>query len=192
MARLLFKGFGAMRALHVLVCLVAPLTFAAACDAPPAPLVGAAQVELPPVLAPLPDAVAETVRKLREIARDGSYRDMATLADSTPSFRSNNAGMTHKDYWYLKMRAGDWPMAQAEKLLTYRHTVADTGEGRVYIWPWMAVLKPTEITPAAERDIARLLGEGQSEAIRRGAPWPGYVLGIAEDGAWLYFISGSG
>ncbi len=83
-------------------------------------------------------------------------------------------------------------MAQAEKLLTYRHTVADTGEGRVYIWPWMAVLKPTEITPAAERDIARLLGEGQSDAIRRGAPWPGYVLGIAEDGAWLYFISGSG
>lgn len=181
-----------MRALRVLVCWMAPLSFAIACDAPARPPVGAAQVEPPPVLAPLPDAVAETVRKLREIARDGGYRDMAALADATPGFRSNNAGMTHKDYWYLKMRAGDWPMAQAEKLLTYRHTVADTGEGRVYIWPWMAVLKPAEITPAAERDIDRLLGDGQSDAIRRGAPWPGYVLGIAEDGTWLYFVSGSG
>ena len=30
------------------------------------------------------------------------------------------------------------------------------------------------------------------EALRRGGVWPGYVLGIAEDGTWLYFISGSG
>ena len=141
-----------------------------------------------PALVPL----LETVRKLRDIARDGTYRDMAALADATPGFRSNNADMTHKDYWYLKMRAGDWPMAQAEKLLTYRHTVAQTRQGKVYVWPWMAVLKPGEITPAAERDINRLLGDGQADALRRGGVWPGYVLGIAEDGAWLYFISGSG
>jgi hypothetical protein len=188
----LFEGFGAMRALRVLVCMATPLAFAVACDAPPAAPVGAAQVDLPPSLAPLPEAVVETVRKLRDIAHDGAYRDMAALADATPGFRSNNAGMTHKDYWYLKMRAGDWPMAQAEKLLTYRHTVAETPQGRVYIWPWMAVLKPADITPAAERDINRLLGDGQAEAIRGGGPWPGYVLGIAEDGTWLYFVSGSG
>ena len=72
------------------------------------------------------------------------------------------------------------------------YTVANSDRGKVYIWPWMATLKPDEITPAAERDIAKLLGEGQAQVLRRGGVWPGYVLGIAEDGTWLYFVSGSG
>jgi hypothetical protein len=100
--------------------------------------------------------------------------------------------MTHSEYWYLKMRTGDWPMAQAAKLLTYRFTVASTGQGKVYIWPWMATLKPEEITPAAAQEIDRLLGKGQAALLGAGAIWPGYVLGIREDGRWLYFVSGSG
>ncbi|HPN07590.1 MAG TPA: hypothetical protein PK050_17405, partial [Hyphomonadaceae bacterium] len=180
-----------VRAFLFLLC--GAVLVASGCDAPPdARPVGAAEVDLPPAQEPLPDAVVETVRKLHEIAASGTYRDMAALADATPGFRSNNASMSHRDYWYLKMRAGDWPMAQAEKLLGYRYTVADTRRGRVFIWPWMATLKPAAITPAAERDIARLLGGGQAEALRRGGVWPGYVLGIAEDGTWLYFVSGSG
>ncbi len=181
----------AWRGSLAVVCLAA--LGAAACDAPPpADPVGAAVVEPAPPHEPLPDAVAETVHKLREIAASGTYRDMARLANLTPGFRSNNAGMTHQEYWYLKMRAGDWPMAQAEKLLSYRFAIADSPIGKVYIWPWMARLKPEEITPAAARDIDRLLGPGQADLLRAGKPWPGYVLGVAEDGTWLYFVSGAG
>jgi hypothetical protein len=165
-----------------------------ACDPPPdARPVGAAMVE--PAAAQreaLPPEVAKTVDELRRIAREGSYRDLAKLADQTPDFRSNNAGMTHSEYWYLKLRTGDWPMAQVGNLLSYRFTISDSSQGKIYIWPWMAILKPEEITPAAAREIDRLLGEGQADALRGGAIWPGYVLGIREDGTWLYFISGSG
>jgi len=172
--------------------LIAPLG-AAACDAPPsADPIGAAIVAFPPVREPLPETVAATVAKLREIGAHGSYRDLAKFADMTPGFRSNAGAMSHKDYWYLKMRAGDWPMAQVEKLLGYSYSVADTERGKVYIWPWVAALKPYEITAVAERDIAALLGAGQAQALRRGRTWPGYVLGIAEDGTWLYFLAGSG
>jgi hypothetical protein len=164
----------------------------AACDPPPGSgPVGAAEVALPPKREPMPEAVAATVAELQRIAREGTYRDMAKLADQTPDFRSNNAGMSHSEYWYLKMRAGDWPMAQAAKLLTYRFVVADTDQGKVYIWPWMAMLKPEQITPAAAQEIDGLLGKGQAAALRAGAIWPGYVLGIGEDGRWLYFVSGS-
>jgi hypothetical protein len=164
----------------------------AACDPPPGSgPVGAAVVEPPPKREPLPDAVQKTVAELQRIAREGTYRDLAKLADQTPDFRSNNAGMTHSEYWYLKMRTGDWPMAQAAKLLTYRFTVANSGQGKVYIWPWMAMLKPGEITPAAALEIDGLLGKGQAAQLRTGAIWPGYVLGIREDGRWLYFVSGS-
>lgn len=181
----------ALRGSLALVCLAA--LGVAGCDPPPRPdPVGAAVVEPSPPREPLPEAVVETMHRLREIAATGTYRDMARLAGETPGFRSNSAGMTHQEYWYLKMRAGDWPMAQAEKLLSYRFAIADSPIGKVYIWPWMARLKPEEITPAAARDIDRLLGPGQADLLRAGKPWPGYVLGIAEDGTWLYFVSGSG
>jgi hypothetical protein len=176
----------------VLAGLVLPVLLAA-CEPPPSHgTAGAAVVAPPPAVEPLPEAVAATVQKLKDIAATGSYRDLARLAGETPGFRSNNAGMSHQDYWYLKMRAGDWPMAQADKLFAYRYAVARSRGGKVYVWPWMALLKPDEITPAAAREIDRLLGEGQAEALRKGGVWPGYVLGIAEDGAWLYFVSGSG
>lgn len=173
---------------------LAGLALQGGCDAPPSRgPVGAAVVPPPPAREEsLPEPVAATVARLREIAASGTYRDFARLADQTPGFRSNTAGMSHADYWYLKMRTGDWPMAQAETVLGYRHAVADSARGKVYIWPWMAMLEPGEITPQAERDIARLLGAGQADELRQGGVWPGYVLGIAEDGTWLYFVSGSG
>ena len=70
--------------------------------------------------------------------------------------------------------------------------VTETPRGKVYVWPWLATLKPAAITPAAAREIDLLLGEGQADLLREGGLWPGYVLGVAEDGTWLYFVSGSG
>jgi hypothetical protein len=163
-----------------------------ACDAPEsAKPVGAAVVEPEAETDPLPASVSATVKLLKQVGAEGSYREMARLAEATPSFRSNNAGMSHAEYWNLKTRTGDWPGAQMLKLFGYRHAVADSPQGRVYIWPYMAVLKPAEITGADAREIDRLLGRGQADALRAGGIWPGYVLGIREDGLWLYFVSGS-
>ena len=174
------------------VFLAVALSFAA-CEPPPdTSPEGAAVVEPTPRPQPMPEAVAATVQRLRDIAAQGGYRDLAKLAEQAPDFRSNSAGLSHADYWNLKMRTGDFPTAHIEKLLSYRFTVEESAQGRIYIWPWMATLAPDEITPAAARDIEKLLGPGQAEALRAGAIWPGYVLGIREDGLWLYFLSGSG
>jgi hypothetical protein len=173
--------------------LVVAMLALGACDPPnDATVKGAAVVEPPPKVEPLPPPVAATVKRLHEIADAGSYRDLARLAEQAPDFRSNNAGFSHAEYWSLKMRTGDFPMAHVQQLLGYRHTIAASAQGRIYIWPWMATLKPDEITPEAALDIERLLGAGQVEALRAGAIWPGYILGIREDGLWLYFLSGSG
>lgn len=165
----------------------------AACDPPPETAVDeTSQIETAAVSAPLPPAVDATVKTLLKLAEEGGYRDMAKLADQTPGFRSNNAGMSHKDYWYLKLRAGDWPMAHMQKVLEQDHAVVEAAEGHVYIWPALALVPLDQITPAKAREIDALLGPGQADAVRSGTPWPGYVLGIAEDGTWLYFVSGAG
>jgi hypothetical protein len=165
----------------------------AACDPPEtAAPEGVAAEKVLATAAPLPAAVDATVRQLQQIAESGGYRELAQLANATPDFRSNNAGLSHRDYWSLKERTGDFPAEQVGRVLAYPYAVADSPQGKIYIWPALAMLKPEEITPAAVRDIDQLLGEGQAEELRKGAIWSGYVLGIREDGRWLYFVSGSG
>jgi hypothetical protein len=176
-----------------MLIVLALAAMAGACDAPAqSDVVGAAIVDLPLVQEPLPEPVLATVRQLREIAATGGYRDMARLADAVPGFRSNNAGMSHRDYWYLKLRTGDWPMAMVGNLLDQPYAVAETTRGKVFVWPRLAALEREAITPADASAIDDLLGAGQAQAIREGAIWPGYVLGILEDGTWLYFVSGEG
>ncbi len=165
----------------------------AACDPPETPAAETAvQDEAAVSGGALPDDVARTVRHLRDIARSGGYRELAQFASETPDFRSNNAGLSDREYWSLKERTGDFPAEQVGRVLSYPHAVADTPQGKVYIWPALAMLKADEITPADARDIDRLLGQGQADELRNGATWPGYVLGIREDGRWLYFVSGAG
>lgn len=172
---------------------LALLALLAACEAPLAsPKVGAAEVELPQPVETLPEAVIATVSQLRDISANGTYRDMAKLADATPGFRSNTAGMSHRDYWYLKLRTGDWPMAHVGQVLAQPYAVTPTAQGKVYVWPRLATLRGASITAADASAIDALLGEGQADAIRGGASWPGYVLGIADDGTWLYFLTGEG
>jgi hypothetical protein len=159
---------------------------AAGCKPPPAPEPGgAAEVALPP-------AVAASVEQLREIGVNRSYRDMPRLADQTPGFRSNKAGMSHSEYWYLKMLTGDWPMAQMERLLAFTYAVRPSSRVDIDIWPLAATLPPDQITPAVARDINRLLGEGQADATCNGLDWPGYVLSVSEDGTRLRFLRGAG
>jgi hypothetical protein len=164
----------------------------AACDPPATPATEATAPAEAAAAEALPDAVARTVRQLRDIAEHGGYRELARFASETPDFRSNSAGLSDREYWSLKERTGDYPAEQVGRVLSYPHTVADTPQGRIYIWPALAMLKADQITPAEARDIDRLLGQGQAGELRRGATWPGYVLGIREDGQWLYFVSGSG
>src|SRR5690242_7104046 len=103
---------------------IATASMLAACDAPKPPeLSGARGVAQPQQHEPLPPAVAATIKQLHDIATTGGVHDLAKLASATPDFRSNNAGLSHLEYWNLKLRTGDWPMAQIDKLLTYNFKV---------------------------------------------------------------------
>jgi hypothetical protein len=171
------------------VCLLA--LGAVACDPPPqaAP---AAAVATPPAPAPLPRPVLDRVAQLRALAEQGDYRGLARLADTQPGFRSNDGGIAHRDYWRLKASAGDDPTRHLAQLLEQPPAVIDGAEGRSYVWPALAVLRPAEVTPEIEGRIDRMLGAGQGAAFREGAPWSGYTLAIREDGAWLWFTNGNG
>jgi hypothetical protein len=173
----------------LLACLLALGT--AACDPPPTVATAAAAVP-PPAQPQLPEPVRARIDQLREMAEQGDYRGLAKLADTQPGFRSNDGGMAHRDYWRLKVSAGDDPTKQLVRLLAGPPAVVDGVDGRSYVWPALATLRPAEVTPEIEERIDRMLGAGQGAAFRRGAPWLGYSLAIREDGAWLWFVNGNG
>ncbi len=161
-----------------------------ACDPPPAPEVTEAPAGDEAAPAVLPGPVIARREQLLDIAETGGPWDMARVAGETPDFRSNTGGMPHRDYWYLKYRTGDWPMAQMGRVLSWPHATEETPEGRVFVWPYMARLSVDQIDARTARDIENLAGSSAVEAMLQGAPWPGYSLGIREDGAWLFFVSG--
>ncbi len=168
----------------------------AGCNPPPASeaseAVAAANVAAPPTKQRLPAPVRAKVDQLKEIAGQGDYRGLAKLAAVQPDFRSNQAGMTPRDYWRLKASAGDDPTRQLVRLLSSSPAVVEGVAGRSYVWPALATLRPAEVTPAIEAEIDALLGAGQGASFARGAPWSGYSLAIREDGAWLWFTAGAG
>lgn len=182
--------------LACLVLLAGAAIGLAACEPPPreAAAVTSAEPPLPEDDEPqvLPPAVEATVRRLRRLGETGKDWEMAALAEKTPGFRSNDGGMSHRAYWNLKLRTGDWPMEHLRLVLLERFTRIETAKGAIYVWPSVAALAPIDITPRDAREMDRIAGEGAADAMRAGERWPGYVLGIAEDGTWLFFYSGSG
>lgn len=136
-------------------------------------------------------AARTTVNKLREIAAHGDYRDMARLAETYPEFRSNAAGWRHVEFWGLKAHTGDWPTAALAGVFRYRPAEVASPSGRIFVWPYMAVLKPGEVTASAAHDMDELAGVGEAARVRAGSPWSGYSLAVRADGTWLYFVAGA-
>lgn len=165
---------------------------AAGCDRPGGGDTATASVIVPAAPAVLPDAVQAMVNQLAIVATQRDWRAMARLAAAHANFRSNDGGMSARDYWRLKVSAGDDPTVQLGRLLIGSPAVVGSGPNRVYVWPALAALKPAAVTPQVERRIDALLGAGKGAAFKRGVPWPGYSLGIRADGAWLWFITGEG
>ena len=165
----------------------------AGCNPPPASEAPAG-ASLPPTPASprLPAPVRALVDQLKDMAGRGDYRGLAKLAAAQPDFRSNDGGMTPRDYWRLKVSAGDDPSKQLVQLLREPPAIVDGVAGRSYVWPALATLRPADVTPTIAGQIDRLLGAGQGASFQRGAPWSGYSLAIREDGAWLWFTAGAG
>jgi hypothetical protein len=165
---------------------------AAACDAPPVAIATAAIAETPPSSPQMPGPVRAMVDQLKQLADEGDYRGLAKLADRQPGFRSNDGGMATRDYWRLKVSAGDDPTRQLARLLAEPPAVVDGADGRRYVWPALSTLRPADVTPVIAERIDDLLGAGQGAAFRAGWAWSGYSLAIREDGVWLWFINGNG
>ncbi len=162
----------------------------------------ARSVEVPPetevtaAVAPLSAEATATRDRIIEVAKSGSQRQLARLANEFEGFQSNFGGSEHFSYWYSRRRMGSDPNEAIVALFNEPYAVREVGEEVWYIWPDLATLDPRgfALEKLSFRDRARLeelIGERGIEVLLRGEPYPGYRTAITSGGRWVYFVDGN-
>jgi hypothetical protein len=63
----------------------------------------------------------------------------------------------------------------------------DPENSLVYVWPYLAELKPDELTPAEQVDLLRLVPPETAKAMRTAKKWTWWRIAIGADGTWHTF-----
>jgi hypothetical protein len=67
---------------------------------------------------------------------------------------------------------------------------AKKGEGKetTYIWPYLAELDLTKLTPAQQVELFRIVPAQDALAMRKAGKYSYYRAAIGGDGVWHYFM----
>lgn len=63
----------------------------------------------------------------------------------------------------------------------------DLENNLLYVWPYLAELKPAELTAAQQVDLLRLVSPEQANAMTAAGKWLWWRLAIGADGTWHIF-----
>jgi hypothetical protein len=187
-----------MRAVVLLTALLA----AAPAAAQPA---GRTQPPKPPEISRDVEALPAEVRRMRALildaARSGdaeALRRPIERNEVPPSFGreaqpSARGPATADDLIRLfRQRSGDGEgretMGQIVNLLAVGYARIAAGPGReLFLWPYIAALDPRLLTPEQEVDAYRILHAGAVREWREKGRYPGWRLGVGQDGTWHFF-----
>lgn len=67
----------------------------------------------------------------------------------------------------------------------------DPENNAIYVWPYLAELDLTKLTPAQQVDLLRLVPPTQAKAMMTQKKWTWWQLTIGADGLWHAFKKGS-
>lgn len=85
----------------------------------------------------------------------------------------------------LAVLANILPMLPAELPLGQ-----DLENNIIYVWPYLAEMDLSALTPAQEVDLLRLVGPAEAKAMREKKKWTWWRLTIGADGTWHSFKKG--
>lgn len=132
---------------------------------------------------PLPDAVADTRRRLWNLATSCDAEGLADLARANQTIFSFGGEVDPAEYW--ESDTGTAMAILAQLLATRPAEDPDAG-----LWAWPAV----QVDPGDEEswaEVADILGDEQVDEMRQaGTGYLGYRVGISSDGRWQYLVGG--
>jgi hypothetical protein len=161
--------------------------------------VGTAQkLTPPPVLgrdvSKLPPEVQRMRQAILSAATSGDIEALRVAIDMNelkPVFAKGPVG---DPIAYLKAKSEDGNgremLAILFNLLTTGYAITNAGtKDEMVVWPYHAVLKPSEITPAQEVELYRFLPPKRWKEMVAQGKYGYFSIGIAKDGVWHYFTA---
>lgn len=145
--------------------------------------------------ATLPEAARATRQALIEAARTGDIEALRPIIEAQEFPPTFSFGDTEDGIGYLKEISEDAAGRQLLGLLidlldqpfAYH---PDSGGETYYIWPYLAELDPSALTPEQIVDAYRLLDTKQIAELQEMGAWYYWRVLISESGEWAAFVAG--
>jgi hypothetical protein len=140
----------------------------------------------------LPEETQETLRDIVVAAQAGDLEEMRAVLEQNelrPMLSKEKVG-DPIDYWKKTSVDGEGRDVLAAILNVFSSSYAKKGEdGQVtFVWPYLAELDLTKLTPAQEVELYRIVPPAEAEAMKKSGKYTYYRAGIGADGVWHYFM----
>jgi hypothetical protein len=159
--------------------------------APTAPQGGAAHEVLYDFDA-LPGPIKSTLQGIVEAAQSGNINEMLPVLQENelPPMLAAAAVSDPIAFWKKASVDGEGHDILAAMLNVFSSGFVRTGEGKdaMYVWPYFAEMDLSQLTPAQEVELYRIVPPAQALEMKKTGKYTYYRAGIGGDGVWHYFL----
>lgn len=170
----------------------APRTDQRAATAKDASPGAASQPEILYDLNALPQPMQRMLKQIVDAAASGDIEAMRPVFESnelkpmvTTSYVDDPVG-----FWKKASADGEGRDVLAAMLNVLSVGFVRTGKGpdEMYVWPYFAAVDLSQLTPAQEVELYRLVPPSEAVAMKKSGKYGWYRLGVSPNGVWHYFI----
>jgi hypothetical protein len=143
----------------------------------------------------LPAPVARMRNRILEAARSGELGKVLAVMEANAALPIFTLGSDHNPITYWKT---SYPDSNGLEVLAIMTGILETGFVHVdkgtpqeaFVWPYLARMPLNDLTPAQKVELFKIVTGSDFKEMQELGAYTFYRLGIAPDGAWLYFVSG--
>ena len=140
----------------------------------------------------LPAPVKQTLKEIFETAQSGDIDAMRPVLEENEL--KPMVATTHVDdpvaLWKKNSADGEGRdvLAALLNILSAGYVKSGQGNDAIYIWPYLAELDLTKLTPAQEVELYRIVPADKVPAMKTSGKYSYYRIGVSPTGVWQYFL----
>jgi predicted outer membrane lipoprotein len=140
----------------------------------------------------LPAPVKQTLQEIFETAQSGDIEAMRPVLESNEL--KPMVATSHVDdpvaFWKKNSTDGEGRdvLASLLNILSTGFVKSGQGNAAIYVWPYLAEMDLTKLTPAQEVELYRIVPREQALAMKKSGKYSYYRLGVSPTGVWQYFL----
>lgn len=140
----------------------------------------------------LPAPIKQTLKEIFETAQSGDIDAMRPVLEENEL--KPMVATTHVDdpvaFWKKNSADGEGRdvLAALLNILSTGYVKSGQGNDAIYIWPYLAEMDLTKLTPAQEVELYRIVPADKALAMKKSGKYSYYRIGVSPTGVWQYFL----